>query len=190
MVLFAIPVVAAGQGMGGGGMGGMGGGRHGGGRRSSGDSASSRPDPAAVQAAMERHGFAALLLDHRAALQLTDSQVVALTGIQSEFQAQTATTSSQLDSLRAANKLTVQQVTVNHDTLTASQRDTVVRRRDLIAEDLARIRDLQQQSKQRAIALLTSVQQQQATTLEQQAEQGVGNNGRSGSGKHGGQRHG
>jgi hypothetical protein len=158
-------------------------GHHGGGghHASGGDSTSARPDPVAARAALERLGFAGLLLEHKRALQLTDSQVVVLTGLQGEFNAQTNAATQELDSLRAANKVAVQTLAANHDTLTAAQRDTVIQRRHVIAGVLARLQDIQQQTRQHAMALLTTIQQQQAATFESQAEQGVNDTrGRSG----------
>jgi hypothetical protein len=180
LLLLATPfTLATSQGMGGGG---MGGGRHGGGHHSPGDSTSGRPDLVAARAALERLGFAGLVLQHKAALQLTDSQVVALTQMQSQFRIQTDSDMHELDSLRAANVMAVQAMVANHDTLTAAQRDTIVQRRHLIASLLGHQQDVEQQTRQHALAILTPVQQQQATTFETLAEEGRSGSGGGGRG--------
>ena len=178
-LLIAAPTVATAQGMGGGGMGRRGGRRGGGG----GDSASAAMNPAAARDSLEALGFAGLVLRHRSALQLTDSQVVVLTGLQGEFKVQSATARQQLDSLRAANAQFVQEVVASHDTLTSAQRDTVIKRREMIASVLANLRDIEQQARQHTLAILTPTQQQQAQALETQAEQGRPRRGGFGGGR-------
>ena len=182
LLLTAAPTLAAAQGMGGMGGGGMGG--HHGGHRGGGanNTDSANADPVAARNALEQLGFAGLVLKHKSDLQLTDSQVVVITGLQTVFKAKTTADNQELDSLRAANTASVQAFVASHDTMTAAQRDTVVERRKRIASVLGNMQDIQQQTREQALAVLTPTQQQQAEAFETQAEQQGRRGGRRGSG--------
>lgn len=171
MALMAAPGLATGQGMPGGMGSGRGGGRrHGGGSPSRGDADQRR---VVADSMMERRGFAAFVLDHAQALVLTAAQRVTLDSINTAFHVGADTLRPQLDSLRTQNARAIAALTAPGvprtagDSLSTTQRDSLVRRRHLIGTLLTSLGTLEQDTRTRSLALLTVEQRQQIATFEQ-----------------------
>jgi len=197
-VLLMLVCVGAGTAMGQRGMGGMGGGMGRGGRGMGGmgrgggmmggnsDAAKAKRD-----SVLDERGYAGFVMDHKAPLNLSDSQMVALVKVDSAYRAATDTVRPQLARVRAANAAWIQEAKQRAatDTLTATEKDSVLARRKLLSGLAAALRTAQQADKTATLAQLSQPQQTQAIQMAEgdiEPEDGRPSGGRGGRGGWGG----
>jgi hypothetical protein len=112
-----------------------------------------------------------MLLDHRAELQLAGQQITALGALEQMFRMQTDSATRQLDSLRKANGRLTNGLSLRN----ASQFGAVLQSQQTMAALVQRILAVQQETKHRALVLLTPTQRAQAAALEKQLRQMLNN---------------
>lgn len=120
---------------------------------------------------MTHHGYAGMLLQHKAELQLAVKQVTSLDAIERDFETQTDSASRQLDSLRKINGHAFKGMSLRKLSLSSSQLKTLGQSQQTMALLALHVDSVQRQTKQRALAVLTPTQRTQVEAWEKQGEQ-------------------
>lgn len=120
---------------------------------------------------MTHHGYAGMLLQHKADLQLAVKQVTSLDAIERDFETQTDSASRQLDSLRKINGHAFKGMSLRKLSLSSSQLKTLSQSQQTMALLALHVDSVQRQTKQRALAVLTPTQRTQVEAWEKQGEQ-------------------
>jgi hypothetical protein len=116
-------------------------------------------------------GVAALALDHAVELALADSQQVLLASIRRAQDSANRPWIERLEALRPTSH------PANPFDLSPEQQEEIAARRLAIAEVMEAMRETNTTARQRAMALLTPVQQERATELEDKARKWARENG-------------
>lgn len=125
---------------------------------------SDRPDEAFAEPPRLAPGVAALALEHASALALADSQRAVLASIRQEQDSASAPWVKRLEALRPTRR-----PANGPNDLSPEQREEIETRRAAIAEVMEGIRDIDAKARQRAMAVLTPEQQEQAAKLDAEA---------------------
>ena len=123
-----------------------------------------RPEDALAIPPRPAPGVAALVLDHAADLVLADSQRVLLESVRRAQDSANGPWLQRLDSLRPRSR-----PANGPGDLSQEQRDEITARRAAIADVMRGMRDYNVLARQRAMAILSPVQQEQAAELEKRA---------------------